>query len=160
MLYFAYGSLMDYDFVVERFPNTEPWGRAALPGHRLQFSIPSIDFFGGNCADIVPDAQATVWGVIYETTEADLALIDDFECVKEGEYQRVKVDIRLDGQMIVLATAYHACQGGGQQMAPTCEYLGLMLRGARAHSLPTEYINSLIDLASRLPKQQNHALPE
>jgi hypothetical protein len=64
MLYFAYGSNMDFERMRQRSPNARFLFRAMLLGYELAFTRQMRDNKGG-AADIRDSAGARVWGVAY-----------------------------------------------------------------------------------------------
>ncbi len=67
MLYFAYGSNLDWEKMKGIVPSSIFYGRAKLENYRLDFTRKSKNW---NCgiADIVEDNK-DVWGVIYQFDE-------------------------------------------------------------------------------------------
>ena len=78
MLYFAYGSNLDLDQMRERLPDVRVVGLALLRDHRLTFPLYSQRWSGG-AAGVAHEHGATVWGVLYELSEADIAALDVYE---------------------------------------------------------------------------------
>ena len=72
MLYFAYGSNLDLDQMLEHVPGVRVVGLAALRDHRLTFPLYTGSWAGGT-AGVSHAHGSTVWGVLYELSEADLA---------------------------------------------------------------------------------------
>lgn len=60
MLYFAYGSNMNWDQMRERCPSSRFLGIAALPDHRLAFTRGSPKR-GCGVADVVAEARKSIW---------------------------------------------------------------------------------------------------
>src|SRR5205823_3802603 len=75
MLYFAYGSNMDWAQMKERCPCAKFVCRAKLPSHRLAFTLRSCRRRCG-VADILSDETREVWGVVYELLEIELKNVD------------------------------------------------------------------------------------
>jgi hypothetical protein len=65
MLYFAYGSNMDWGQMKGRCPSVRFVGVAKLPDHRLVFTRKSVNR-GCGVADVVRDAGGGVWGAVFE----------------------------------------------------------------------------------------------
>jgi gamma-glutamylcyclotransferase len=138
-LYFAYASNMDPQTFRRRCPGARPLGRARLPGYRLAFNRYSSQRRGGS-ADVVEDASSTVWGVLYEVDDACLASMDRVESVPTA-YRRERVTVFDDAGQPQEAITYVANPTG--DFLPSRSYLEVILRGARAYGLPTEYIAHL-----------------
>lgn len=151
MLYFAYGSNMDPEQMRERCPDHEVVGLAALHDHQIAFPHYSLHWSGG-VAGAQPHHGDAVWGVLYEISEHDLATLDGIEGFRgpgdeHNVYDREPVTVELvradDGSFPrrVRASAYFARPS--KPTPPTREYLDRMLRGARHHHLPEEYVEML-----------------
>ena len=130
---------MDPQTFRRRCPKARPWGRARLPGYRLAFSRYSRQRRGGS-ADVVEDASSTVWGVLYEVGEEGIAGMDRVEGVPTA-YRRERVTVFDDAGEPQEAITYVANPTG--DFLPSRSYLEVILRGARAHGLPPEYIAEL-----------------
>ncbi len=94
-LYFAYGSNMLPEQMRKRLKREiEPVGIAKLEGYRFGYFGHSKNWDLRGTADIVP-ARPTdaVYGVAYEMTDDDIALLDSFE----RRYKRVAVMLVIDG---------------------------------------------------------------
>jgi hypothetical protein len=83
MLYFAYGSNMDWAQMKERCPCAKFVCRAKLPSHRLAFTLRSCSRRCG-VADILRDETKDVWGVVYELPENELGNLDKDEDFNPG----------------------------------------------------------------------------
>jgi gamma-glutamylcyclotransferase len=138
-LYFAYGSNMEPRRMKRRAPHCRSLGPARLPGHRLDFTRYSTGFHGG-VADVVPDPEAEVWGVLYEVEESDLEGLDEYEGVPVG-YRRDTVSVIDQKGREREASVYVANRTG--HFAPRRAYMDLLLRGAREQGLPEEWIRHL-----------------
>jgi gamma-glutamylcyclotransferase (GGCT)/AIG2-like uncharacterized protein YtfP len=139
LLYFAYGSNLHLRMFRRRCPGAVVRGRARLPGYRLAFTRYNRTRKGG-VADIVPEPEAEVWGALYEIDRACLAALDDYEHVPRA-YRREAVRVEDDAGAAHEAFAYLANQTG--HFAPSKQYLGVIVQGARDHGLPEAYIASL-----------------
>jgi gamma-glutamylcyclotransferase len=142
MLYFAYGSNMALDHLQGRCPEAVPYGPALLSGYRIGFRYPSTSFPGGSAADIVRDANARVWGVLFEITEGDIQALDGFEDVDLGGYRRIPIDVLYDG-LEVEAWSYEVIDKLDDDYRPVPEYLELMIEGALQAGLPETYIEEI-----------------
>jgi hypothetical protein len=71
VLYFAYGSNLDVEQMLERCPSSRALMRACLREHRLEFTHLSRRW-GGGAADILPQAGTDVWGGLYQLERPEL----------------------------------------------------------------------------------------
>jgi gamma-glutamylcyclotransferase (GGCT)/AIG2-like uncharacterized protein YtfP len=144
ILYFAYGANLEPRRFRRRCPGATAVARARLPDHRLAFTRYSRPERGG-VADIVADAEAEVWGALWEIDAACVAALDDYEGVPQA-YRRERVRVIDDGGAEHEAMAYVANRTGS--FPPSRQYLSVIVAGARAHELPEEYVAGLEELGT------------
>lgn len=148
--YFAYGSNLNTAQMANR---TSPLIRrearqARLDGYRLAFNKKGRD--GTGKANIVPDPAGTVWGVVYLMTPEDLSKMDEYEGVAEGHYHRKTVRVRVNDGVELDAVTYVASSAFvNDSLRPNYDYLQTILKGAREHKLPEDYIISIDRLAKQ-----------
>jgi hypothetical protein len=121
---------------------------AALPGWALRFNHPGAPPREPVFASIDPDPAATVHGVAHAISPAEAAALDRFE---QG-YHRVPVPLHLADGTIVAGYAYQTNQPCPEGV-PSARYLGLLLEGARAHTLPAPLIAQLEALLVHAPRE-------
>ena len=138
-LYFAYASNMEPRRFRRLCPGSTVVGPARLPGRRLAFSRYSRQRRGGS-ADVVPDAEAEVWGVLYEVGDADLDTLDRSEDVPAA-YRREAVVVEDGEGRERQAVTYVANRTG--DFLPHRDYLRVIVEGAEARGLPQEWIRHL-----------------
>jgi gamma-glutamylcyclotransferase (GGCT)/AIG2-like uncharacterized protein YtfP len=138
-LYFAYASNMEPRRFQRLCPTGTLVGPARLPGYRLAFSRYSRQRRGGS-ADVVPDPESEVWGVLYEVDEDGLAAMDRNEGVPAAYRREVVTAVDQAGNEHEAVT-YVANRTG--EFLPHRDYLGVIIRGAEARGLPDEYVESL-----------------
>ena len=149
MLYFAYGSNLDKDQMVDRCESAKYIGNACLKGYRLDFTRFS-DTRGCAVADVVEEDGSEVWGVIYEISEEDCNELDECEgyrlgrAKKENAYNREIIEVfeNCDLDKPKKVSIYIANQEPNPGR-PSKEYLGLILGGARYYDFPESYIEML-----------------
>lgn len=144
--YFAYGSNLLIDQKVERTGQIRQAVLCCLEGFRFAFNKRGS---GGQIyANIIPDDNARVWGVIYLCDPKAIEEMDRYEGVSSGHYERVLVVVTNDSGQSIEAIAYIAgedflCDPG----KPKAVYLKKIVTGARYHELPEAYIKSIELLA-------------
>ncbi len=144
--YFAYGSNLSVRRMEGRTGETHPAKIARLADHRFAFNQRCGD--GPVHANIVPQPDAVVWGVIYRCSPRALERLDEYEAVAEGQYERLAVTVFLEDGTPVSAMAYiagTACTS--EEGRPTAEYLAQVVNGAREHGLPQGYVRWIEELA-------------
>ena len=144
--YFAYGSNMS---AVRLFDERlVPAGVAAgeriagrLDGWRLAFNKSAREPAGSGAGNIVAAEGASVFGTLNRLPAAGFTVLDRYEGVATGHYQRRTVAvIRLDTGGVLEAITYVALLTG-QDLKPTRAYLGHLLAGRDL--LPADYVRQL-----------------
>ena len=149
MLYFAYGSNLEWAQMKQRCPLVTFVCRAKLPAHRLAFTLKSASRDCG-VADVLPDQAKDVWGVVYEIPDNELKKLDQKEGYQPGkpyeqnQYTRQDHYVWPDGdaKRALLVALYL----GNPQLdppLPSCDYKRLIVGGAKHWNLPEEYIREL-----------------
>jgi cation transport regulator ChaC len=138
MHYFAYGSNMSSARLRRRVPSAVPVGRARLPAYRLCFRKRGRD--GSAKCDIhtASDAGAAVWGVVYRIHPDEKPHLDAAEDLHRG-YAIREVEVRLSPDRQIRAFTYYALQTD-HRLQPFAWYREHVLRGAREHALPADYV--------------------
>lgn len=158
--YFAYGSNLDpRTFLGRRRMRPHGTRRALLEGWRLVFDLRVGD--GERAvANLAPDPEARVQGVAYGIGRIQAAWLDRTEGVPGGAYRRVGVLLRGDDGAALEAFTY-VSERRTRGRKPSERYMNLLLRGARHHGLPEDYVAWLrgIELAvDERQKQQELGL--
>jgi gamma-glutamylcyclotransferase len=149
MLYFAYGSNLEWTQMKQRCPLAKFVCRAKLPAHRLAFTLKSARRDCG-VADVLPDQTKDVWGVVYELPDSELKNLDEREGYQPGmpyhqsQYAREDRCVWQEGdaKRPLLAALYR----GNPQLdppLPSDDYKELIVAGARHWQLPADYIQEL-----------------
>jgi cation transport regulator ChaC len=140
--YFGYGSNMCRAIFLGRRamqPLATCCGR--LDGHRLAFDLAIGDGERG-VANLVVDANAHTWGVLYQLPPAELDRLDRTEGVPHGVYDRVPVTVVVTDEATIAAVTYRSRhRRPGRKPSP--RYMGLLLDGAREQALPDDYVRFL-----------------
>jgi gamma-glutamylcyclotransferase (GGCT)/AIG2-like uncharacterized protein YtfP len=151
MFYFAYGSNLDPEQFSRRCPGAAVVGLGELRDHRLTFPLTSHDW-GGGVASVGVAHGESVWGVVYELGDADLAALDRYEgYVGSGDqhnsYDRETVSVQLvradDGSFARRLRAWIYLARPSNPSRPSRRYLEAVLRGAKHHRLPDDYVAKL-----------------
>lgn len=144
MLYFAYGSNMSSKRLESRLNSVKLKTVAKLNRHNLKFHKRSTDGSGKCDIDLTEDEDDVVYGVLYEIEESDKTELDSVEGLGSG-YEEKQVSVTaLDGETFI-ATTYYATHTD-PSVKPYEWYKEHVLRGAREHGLPTDYIAMIDDV--------------
>ena len=149
MLYFAYGSNLDWQQMQNRCPSAEFICRAVIPDYRLAFTRRSSK---RNCgvADVIPYEGSMVWGVVYQISETDVGALDGSEGFKPDRERCMNAYVREEFRAFtegdtsnpLLVSVYIANKQDDPPL-PNNEYKELIVQGARYWHLPEEYIEEL-----------------
>ncbi len=128
MKYFAYGSNMDVQQMIEREVRFTERKRAVLEGYVLKFNKIAAGKKakeGEGKGNVVFDPHGITEGASYEITDAGLRNLDE----REKGYDRIERGVKLDGDE-VKAWVYIAQPDEVRQgLRPTREYLAHYLKG-------------------------------
>lgn len=147
MLYFAYGSNMNWEQMRERCPSAHFVGVAEMRDHRLAFTRKSITR-GCGVADAVAADGNRVWGVVYEIADLDVGRLDASEGYRPGRkdnsYRREERHVFVDGdEKHPLAVWIYFGNPQPDPPPPNAEYKRLIVSGARHWHLPEDYVREL-----------------
>ncbi len=154
--YFAYGSNMDVQRLETARLNPEGiystsrhLGR--LDDYRLVFNKPSAYFIGAGAANIEFSQGTHLYGTLNEMPDSGLAILDKYENVSSGQYERLVVRVQHYGtNSTVYATTYISRDNNDRELMPRLGYMQHMLSGADV--LPVgwvEYLKKIPVLAEK-----------
>jgi cation transport regulator ChaC len=141
--YFAFGANMhDSAFRERRGMRSLEWRAGRIRGYRLRFNLEGRPVGKAAPANLAPDAQAEVWGVLYRITRAALLHLDATEGVPGRRYRHLWVNAE-DIEARPLKVVTYIADGKERDGKPSLRYLTLLREGARAHGLPEHWIRYL-----------------
>lgn len=147
MLYFAYGSNMDWPRIKGRCPSVRFVCTAKLEKHRFAFTRKCNA--GHGVMDIIGDPGHEVWGVVFQIDELDLGRLDKAEGCRPGKsdsaYRRVERMVFEDGdrEKPLTVMTYEVVVKSGEFIPPSQEYKDHFVGGARHWHLAESYIQKL-----------------
>ncbi len=145
ILYFAYGSNMYTARLRYRVPSCRFHSTAKLLKHRLCFHKRSNDDSGKCNAFATAVLKDTVFGVVYEISSAEKSALDCAEGLGLG-YNDESVRVQYpDGQDVQVQTYIADRDAIDDTLKPYTWYKDFVLKGAREHGLPLDYIHSHIE---------------
>jgi gamma-glutamylcyclotransferase (GGCT)/AIG2-like uncharacterized protein YtfP len=150
MLYFSYGSFLDSETLKKHAPNAKYMKKAVLLDFEVQFNFLSKTYDGG-VTGVEPAAGKKALGVLYEVPLNEIEKLDIIEGVPAGIYYRQTVTVLDEDENEHKAETYRTTDPMGP-FTPTRRYLGLLIKGAKEHSLDHDYIKKLNNLYAALEK--------
>ncbi len=131
--YFAFGANMhDSAFRERRGMRPIEWRPGRVKGYRLRFNLEGRHKGKAAPANISPNPDAEVWGVLYRITRADLLRLDRTEGVPGRRYRHLWVDAEdIDGGALGIVT--YIADGNEHDGYPSLRYITL-LRGRRCRA--------------------------
>jgi gamma-glutamylcyclotransferase len=142
MYYFSYGSNMSSRRILARVPTARKVSTAVLERHRLAFHKVSNNDATAKC-----DARETglkedrIHGVLFMISEQDKLILDRYEGLGRG-YEEKIVRVVLTGGEVTEAVTYYATRID-PELKPLDWYKTHVLRGAREHGLPENYVQAI-----------------
>lgn len=154
MLYFAYGSNLDFDQMRGRCPSAQFVAIAQLPGYRLAFTRNSQKR-GCGVADVVAESGQCVWGAVYNIAEKDFGRLDQHEGFIPGRplsrnaYNREERHVWRGGNRDepLLVWLYFASRED-RPPPPSAAYMRQIVRGAKSWRLPADYLRMLQEIST------------
>ena len=141
--YFAYGANMhDRAFRVRRRMRPVDQRIGRIPGYRLRFNLEGRPKGRAAPANLAPDAESEVWGVLYKVARRDLLRLDATEGVPGRGYRPQWFEAEDREGHVIAAVAYIA-RGNATDGNPSLRYLTLLREGARANGLPVHWLQFL-----------------
>jgi gamma-glutamylcyclotransferase len=143
--YFAYGSNMQTaTFGGRRGITPVSAHTARAPGWRLVLDKPPLLGPAPGFANLVPDAGAAVFGVVYEISADDMAHVELTEGVAIDNYRRTKIDVVPLAAVPAPSRAFTLVSDKRTpDLRPSARYMALLIDGAEEHGLPDEWITML-----------------
>ncbi len=148
MLYFAYGSNLNWERMKNRCPSAEFYCKAFLPDYRIEFTRESSKL---NCgvADIIWDENNKAYGVVYRINEKDLGKLDRHEGYipqrEKNDYKRIEIMVFQEdnSKKPITVFTYEVEKKEFGKYKPNKDYKNLIVAGAKFWDLPKEHIKFL-----------------
>lgn len=151
MLYFAYGSNMDWNEMDTSCPSARFSFTARLDDYKLAFTRRSSRRKCG-VADVLSAHGCCVWGVVYDIgAPRDIDSLNRKEGYRPGRaknaYAPLSVMVRPHGgEELLGAETYTVCCKEIANLKPSAHYKALLVEGAKHWQLPGDYIQQLATL--------------
>lgn len=136
MKFFLYGDLVNPTQLARRAPEHKFLHLATLMDHTIKFCRWSAQWRCG-LASIVPSPGEKVWGGIFELTDEDIKIMDEFEQdVPQGAYRHLQINVLNETGEKELVSTYAANPIG--KFKPKDHYLDWVLKGLAHWKFPEE----------------------
>ncbi len=141
--YFAYGANMhDRVFRERRGMRPREWRAGRITGYRLRFNLEGRPKGRAAPANISPDKEGEVWGVLYRISRRDLVRLNASEGIPGRRYRPLwLVAEDVNGNFLDAVT--YIADGKEEDGSPSLRYVTLLREGAKAHGLPERWISFL-----------------
>ena len=157
MLYFAYGSNMQWSRIRERCPSVRFVCKALLPDYQLTFSRRYSQKNSSWTASIEEAADQHFWGVVYEIDDRDIGSLNEAEGYKpnrpndENAHTPIRCHVLDEGvkHRPLFVMTYTANVEGNpppghrDRRVPSKEYKSRLVEGAQHWRLPETYVQQL-----------------
>ncbi|WMS44432.1 gamma-glutamylcyclotransferase family protein [Acuticoccus sp. MNP-M23] len=141
--YFAFGANMnDSVFLGRRRMKPLEWRVGRAPGYRLRFNLHGRPRGKSAPANIAPDPEEEVWGVLYRMTRRDMVRLHSTEGVPGWRYYPVWLDVA-DRDGNPLRAFSLIADGLPEDGNPSLRYISLIREGAIQHDLPDHWLDKL-----------------
>jgi gamma-glutamylcyclotransferase len=141
IIYFAYGSNMASQRLLQRLPEARRLDVGILSGHQLSFRKNDSGLSAKCDIELTGDHEDEVIGVVYEISIEDKETLDLIEGLGTG-YNEKSVQITTWSGSILSSVTYFAIDIH-HNVIPYHWYKQHVLRGAIEHGLPTDYIRRI-----------------
>ena len=144
MLYFAYGSNMDKDWLRQRGPSATFRYKAKLTRRKLEFTHHSVTNKCG-AADATESPSDDVWGAVFEINDSELPALykaegyDPLHTQNAYAPDTVTVLRDADENQAVQMKTFFVCDKLSGHQRPSKDYLGHLIKGAKDAGLPDDY---------------------
>ena len=146
IMYFAYGSNMDSNRLYNRIGNFSASERAHLPEYQFQYNKLSY-MLNQVYANIIPEPNSVVWGVLVGIDELQLEKLDESEGVENGHYRHETVSVVTDQNIEIEAVTYIAEENWIKDgLKPKDKYRNFCIRGGEEFNLPQEYVDRVLKI--------------
>ena len=145
MYLLIYCEWLDSDLVKKSLPDAKLVGKVTLKEHKVAFSSFTEDgspemMYGGCHLEAAPGQ--TLYGVLYEISDDELAKLDKLTRVEQGRYIK-KFPTVVDENGRSYKTVAHSIKNPKGKSRPTKDYMDHMIKGANEHGFPKHYIDLL-----------------
>ena len=132
--YFGYGSNLSKDQMFVRCPDSNYFASGSLSDYSWFINTRGY-------ASIKPNPDDFVLGEIFTLSDKDIELLDIYESVAEGMYEKFIMSIKIQSGFIDCLVYIATDKENGQ---PQAEYIKRINAGIKCANLPSDYIQKSI----------------
>jgi hypothetical protein len=157
MKYLAYGEKMFSPQLLAVVPDAICLGVVKVMGYKICFHNRSVDDLSGKC-NIVPvkNPACEVYGVLYDIQARDRYLLDKDQGLGYGNQEitlkvfpvKIQAPTHSSGHGLFAFTYIAHKDNVFEDLVPFSWYKELVIRGAKEHALPPDYIHHLEQFSS------------
>jgi gamma-glutamylcyclotransferase len=136
--YFAYGSNLHPERLLQRVPSARVIGPAVIEGYRLAFNKRGADN-SGKCNVMLAGAKARVHGALFHIDAPEKAALDR----AEGGYEVRHMNVLSGGESHQAFSYIAQPQNLVDELHPYDWYHSLVMTGGRYHDLPAAYLEQI-----------------
>ena len=137
--YLAYGSNMDFNQMDWRCPNSVYFDKVKLNGYRFVLDSAGV-------ASIIKDKGYSVECVVWLCPEEDVEILDWYEGVEAGYYEKTYIDVEIDGaivEMLVYFSNRNICYSSYDSRDVRSGYMERIIGAAERLDFEENYIEEL-----------------
>ncbi len=139
MRFFVFADNLNPTQLKRRAPEHRFLFKAYLPDHKIHFPRWSSQWRCG-LGNVTPSQGERVWGVVFDITEEDLKILDEFEGeVPEGSFRHLEASVMTEEDQKELVTTHVANPIGKFKVKD--HYLDWVIKGVKHWELPEECID-------------------
>lgn len=140
--YFAYGSNLLKERMVARAPSAIVRATGYIEGYKIKYNKRSKDGSGKCNLVKTEDDKDKVYGAVYDFLDEDKPTLDKHEGLGSG-YNAEEIRVITNNGEIRAYTYVADDSAVDDSLRPYSWYKDFVVKGARQHSLPSEYISQL-----------------
>jgi hypothetical protein len=143
MHYFAYGTLLDSEYMRKFCPSALPVGVMSLDGYEMDFAACSDPSRAGCTLNKKPGA--TTLGVLYHLSAEDMDKLEQISGLPEGLWACKPVTVRDNAGKTIETITFVVPNSSGPH-APAESYVAPIFRGVEEFAFPADYVRRLREI--------------
>lgn len=137
VVYFAYGTLLDFDEMTRFCPSAKSLGVMRLLDYKLKFSFCKKNSDQGGC-DLESCPGNVMYGILYELPEKELRDLNRLSGHGDGLWTNMSINLINEKEEVVPAQTY-VIPTAGDDYTPSEAYVRPILTGLEVLPIPDDY---------------------